>query len=409
MQPQVSRPGRDGVPRLAPGCDPRRLSLSPQEGYLLSRIDGRTPWDLLREIGGLPPDEVDRCLSRWLEQGVVQVGEGDATAGSGAAPDPPQASAAPARAAELRPEVDPDLEISVELQQRILGFEARLERPYHEILGVPRDAPVRDVKKAYFELSKVFHPDRYFRRRTGPFGERLERIFKKVLEAYEMLSDPSVRAEVERSLRGTPPGAGTTLARRALFGPRARELARRRARSKSFFEAGMSAFARERWLEAAGNVRLAIAFDPLNESMRERFIEVQRRAYEERAAQLLKEAGAAFDLRHFEEALGLYEEALHFRPHDTMANHRAAILSWKIGGDLRKAKEYATTACEVEPENGSHHRVLGQVYKEAGLRANARRELKTALRLDGSDAEARAELKSLRRVLGALGTGRRSG
>ena len=38
---------------------------------------------------------------------------------------------------------------------------------------------------------------------------------------------------------------------------------------------------------------------------------------------------------------------------------------------------------------------LGQIYKAAGLAANAKRELQHALRLDPSDAEAKQELKSL--------------
>jgi Flp pilus assembly protein TadD len=42
-----------------------------------------------------------------------------------------------------------------------------------------------------------------------------------------------------------------------------------------------------------------------------------------------------------------------------------------------------------------YRRTLGQIFKAAGLKSNARRELETALKLDPKDAEARAELKSL--------------
>ena len=41
-------------------------------------------------------------------------------------------------------------------------------------------------------FSKEFHPDRYFRKQIGPYTRRLERIFKKVLEAHEILSDPEL-------------------------------------------------------------------------------------------------------------------------------------------------------------------------------------------------------------------------
>ena len=59
------------VPRLAADCDPTRLELTPAEAYLLSRVDGRTPWSQLRQIGGLPVGEVDRCLVDWLDRGVL--------------------------------------------------------------------------------------------------------------------------------------------------------------------------------------------------------------------------------------------------------------------------------------------------------------------------------------------------
>jgi len=444
------------VPRLAPGCDPTRLPLSPAEGYLLSRIDGRTPWSLLREICGLPAAEVDRCLERWLKEGVIEVGAtpraakgpprggaaapGATAAGgtnaaraaarpsageAGRAPSAPVSSAPPP--AIPRPEIDAALDLPVEVQERILAFEERLARPYHEILGISPAADVKAVKRAYFALSREFHPDRYFRREIGAYRPFLERIFKKIVEAYELLSDPAARAEIERA-RAEDAGAaaeapprsdraaasapagpeldGATAeevgraARRPaalphLHARRLRALAERRAKAKTFFEAGMASFRAGRWLEAAGAVRLAVAFDSTNEAMKESFAEVQHKAHEERAKQLLGEAEGAMEMRQFKEALGLYEEALFFRPHDAELNHKAARLAFVLGEDLKKAKEWASAACELQPEVGAHRRTLGQIYKAAGLVANARRELEAALRMDPKDAEARDELRGL--------------
>ncbi len=69
--------GAGRCPRV-PGRDPKRLRLTAAEGYLLSRIDGRTSWRLLREIGGIPAQDVDACLERWLADGLLEIVGGTA-------------------------------------------------------------------------------------------------------------------------------------------------------------------------------------------------------------------------------------------------------------------------------------------------------------------------------------------
>ena len=103
--------GDDRVPRIAGDCDPTRLEITPAEGYLLSRVDGSTPWSLLREIGGMPPEEVDRILEEWLRTGVLEVdGEKEAI------PVNPGAEPLP----EAR--IDARLDIPVEVQRQILAW-----------------------------------------------------------------------------------------------------------------------------------------------------------------------------------------------------------------------------------------------------------------------------------------------
>jgi curved DNA-binding protein CbpA len=394
-----ARTEEDRVPRLAPDCDPTALELTPSEGYLLSRIDGHTSNQTLRQMGPLPPAEVDRLLEQWMKQGVIHFGE--------EAEEPPVADPAPgpsaAALAGLR--VDESLELPVEIQEQVIAFTACLDRPYHEVLGVAPDADVRAIKKAYYTLSKVYHPDRYFRRKLGPFADEIERCFKKLLEAYELLSDPATRAEVQQAAseaRSAAPSGPSGLEMRRRMRRRLhkrtghmRVREERKRKAKGFFESGMSAFAREHWPEAAGSVRLAIAFDPANEVYRERFVEVQRRAHEERATTLLKKAESALEMRDYRDALSHFEEAIHYRPYDAELCFRAARLAWQVADDLKKAKDMAASACELDPGNAAYHRTLGQIYAAAGFESNARRELQTALEIDPRDKEAKSALRAL--------------
>jgi len=413
------------IPRLAPGWDPSGRVLSPAEGFLLSRIDGRTPWSVLLHIGGLPPEEIESCLKRWMEEGIVLLTEVGALGDDGTQ-DGPNSSPAPvdvastgeANASAAVPEdaIDPELDLSVDLQRRILDLEANLEQPYHALLGVDRNADGRAIKRAYFELSRQFHPDRYFRRRIGDYGPRLERIFKKVVEAYELLSDPTTRAEIERSLQHAPPppkpeaspeaGAASKpqqSARRQRLERLRRQfripeevLAERRFKARQFFESAMVSKKKERWLEAAASVRLAIAFDPGCDEYRKGFGEVQARVHQLRAADLLEQAKGAWDDSARQEAMQLYEEALHYRPGDPEVNDRAAQLALEIH-ELDRAREYAETACEVEPEVAGYRVTLARVYGQQGLRDKAKAALEEAIRLDPDDSQARVELESMQR------------
>lgn len=424
------------VPELAPECDVARLPLTPAEGFLLSRIDGHTPWGVLRECGALPADEVDGCLRGWLEQGVVSLAgksgpppvasacDADVETGASSDCDADVDSAASSddnadveagpssdRDADVEARLDPALDLPLEQQRAVLAFEQRLDRPYAEILGVPSDADARALRRAYFKLSKEFHPDRYFRKNLGPFAERLERVFCRIAEAYELLSDPSARAEMEKSMAApaepsAPSASRTEPARPRLRGrttPHAFSLVariqrERRRRARQFFEDGSAAIAAEDWTEAAQKLRLAIACDPGNAEYKAPFGEANRRANEIRAERYLKEARSRYELGEYETAYKRYVEALHCRPYDAEANHRAAKLAWRIAHDLKAARDYAQRACEVEEENAEFRRTLAQVYAAAELHLNAQREFETLLRLAPGDEEARQEAKRMKKL-----------
>jgi curved DNA-binding protein CbpA len=413
----------DRIPRIAPGWDPTSCSLTPAEGFLLSRIDGKTSWRALRSIGGLGPEEVDRYLERWAKEGYLVLGGEDA-AGSQEPPVCAAESASGAAASSERPAIDPSLDLSADLQQRILEFEASLERPYHQLLGVDRSADTREIKLAYFRLSKEFHPDRYFRRSIGEYGRRLDRIFKKICEAYELLSDPATREEIERSLAAEPPaegaysgGGGAT----EKIGPEKRTPARpqgepvpiriqhlmrlrqrfrvpqklvleRQFKAKQFYRSAQAAAHQKRWLEAAASMRLAIAFDPSRAEYKEAFAGIQADVHRVRAEALIEQADGSAQA----DALKLLEEALHFRPWDAALNRRAALLCLDLN-DPGRALEYVETLCEVEADDAVSHALLARVLRRKGQRKKAAAALQRAASLDPEHPDVKAERLQLRK------------
>lgn len=63
------------------------------------------------------------------------------------------------------------------------------EVDYYQILGVDPDADAEHLKRAYFDLSLEFHPDRFFLLRSGDLKEKIYAIYRRIAEAYSVLSD----------------------------------------------------------------------------------------------------------------------------------------------------------------------------------------------------------------------------
>lgn len=437
---------------LSSDCDATQLKLTAVEGYLLSRIDGLTPWRLLREMGGVPAEEADSCVERWVEEGVLDIvgassspnnNAADAASEGSAPPRAEQkATAAPASEAAAPPVdaaevpsgprtippidealLDDGLDIDFDVQRRILEFEACLDWPYHELLDVPKGSEPKVVKRAYFKLSKEFHPDRYFRKDIGSHAKRLDRIFKKVLEAHEMLSDPDL-CEVENQAVAPPvdaaevpqtveqPASGAQpqgdspatpkplsklerLRQRMPFKIDQSALAARRTQAQQIFQAAELSRQQGRMAEAEASLRIAITFDPARAEYKEALGSIRIELAGARATKLLAAPSERMSEAELHEALRLLEEVLLYRPHDPALNERAARVSMQLG-DFDAAEGYVETLIERTPEVAAFHSLMGRIHREKNDMDAAIAAFETALKLDENEVDAVRALAALR-------------
>lgn len=63
---------------------------------------------------------------------------------------------------------------------------------YYKILGVDKNIPQSDVKKAYLKRAKLFHPDLH------PDDPKAKAKFQALNEAYEVLKDPEKRKKYDQ-------------------------------------------------------------------------------------------------------------------------------------------------------------------------------------------------------------------
>ncbi len=69
-------------------------------------------------------------------------------------------------------------------------------RNFYELLGVAQTADEKTLHRAFRNLSKALHPDT-----TSLPEEQAAKKFREVCEAYELLSDPSLRKTYDANLK----------------------------------------------------------------------------------------------------------------------------------------------------------------------------------------------------------------
>ena len=232
-------------PPKAPSECPRRLSvvdvmslpIKPAEAYLLSMIDGRMSVDEVSLSIGSELKETRAMLRRLTEMGAVSwrpahpslappappvftrvssLPEAQGDEREPAAGEPPVSEPLvseprvfeprvfePLAGHALRPGPPPARASAPEPSQKVLSAERKKivddayallgETDHYQLLGVARDADRRAVRAAYFELAKLFHTDTLFGVELGAYASKMDKVFRQLTEAYEVLSKSTKR------------------------------------------------------------------------------------------------------------------------------------------------------------------------------------------------------------------------
>lgn len=361
------------APRAMSGVDFNSLKspLTPEEFFLLSRVDGSITVAQLCSVSGLGRSKTLECIDSLWRNGLIEV----------PGQTPPQTESTPSTDTDAKSDASDedttedlassilarfpvainDFEFDRELLQQSVELEDDFKREvafvfaqldalnYYELLGVSVDAGRRDLRSAYFSMSKRYHPDRFFRRVLGDYGMRIEKIFQRITSAYQTLSNRSKRAEYDslmqqgREPSGTPAQASTPLSQRS---------------------------------------------EPMEEVASERKREMAYQLLVRRGDAHMERGEVGSALREFRKALTLKRDhALALRVARTLA---------VSGEHLDDAVAFARAAHKIEANSVDALRILGELYIMKQSPSDAIYHLERALELKPGDADILAHLQELR-------------
>ena len=184
-----------------------KISLTPEEAFILSRVNGQMKISDISKMVSFPIQDVLKMFERFESQGIV----------GWATPSLPQKSVITSTPEtksnvshsknsidRLLDQEDSDwdlLGIPREFRKKIREYSKEMEKKnYFEILGLTQNASVVEIKSSYLKLAKEFHPDRFFGKKIGEYSTILPLLFEKITESYEAIHSEDLKREYIKKL-----------------------------------------------------------------------------------------------------------------------------------------------------------------------------------------------------------------
>jgi tetratricopeptide (TPR) repeat protein len=297
------------------------------------------------------------------------------------------------------------VDIDVDRRKAILFAEAMLAEWTHwQVLGLPWNASVEAVRAAYIEQVKIFHPDQYSGQKLGSYRTRLERVFRRVTEARDVLAAEDERAAY---VLATAPALERTRieARRLEDERRSAErrgrmarhnpLLARAGRISDLMKHGRDMLAAGSFGQAANDFQLVTSLDQGNAEAAGLAAEARKKATAARVAECIDKGRAAEAMGAWQAALAAYRSALEVEP----SSIRALVLASRAAlelGDVGAARDFAEQAVRAQPRSAVAHEALGAALEAAGKRSDAKKALERAVEIDPRLESAKDRLKKLR-------------
>jgi tetratricopeptide (TPR) repeat protein len=155
--------------------------LTAEEKDILDKINGTDAAEIILKTLTMPADHFWKSLYLFYCLGVVEL------PGQGEEASPP----------DLRSRIRPPSASHADAPREIADVLALRDMlpamTLYQILDIPKTATDEEVKKAYFQMARKFHPDRFDRKLAAEYKAPIAEVFDGITNAYRVLSNVESR------------------------------------------------------------------------------------------------------------------------------------------------------------------------------------------------------------------------
>jgi DnaJ-class molecular chaperone len=150
------------------------------------------------------------------------------------------------------------------------------ELDYYQLLETRRDVSTSELKRAYYDLSRRFHPD-VMRHQPNELRASGERIAKRLTEAWSVLRDPRRRQAYDQKLTSGD-GVRIQLAEAEAVADKksVEERLGTTPNGRRYFTLAHTDIDRGDLKSAARNLQMALTFEPANAYFKEKLEEIKK-------------------------------------------------------------------------------------------------------------------------------------
>jgi len=414
----------EAIPLVCEGVDLKSLNITPEEGFILAQLDGQIRVRHLKMMTGLEEEPLFNLLQNLAQKGIVTLHLHPPRPKTEPGPEIKKPRV-PAKALIDLKKI-PKGEQFEELVNKLMEVLDRVD--YFQLLGVSPEAGKEEVKKAYFRFSKVFHPDRYFRRGDPAFRYKLHLIFKRFTTAYQVLSREERKREylaqiAEKGVEAAVEELSLEVAKKVYTGPKWKlglkedkeklkeeklkrivdkikqtALGGQFQKAERIYQMALEETAKNNFKSARTNLKLATQLDPAGGKKYQAELDrIEQMELELRGEANYEEGRAAEEAGEYNRASRCYSEALRVSSKNIKYLYSLARVMIKYLNNFEKGRTLLLGLVEMDQKQADYFYLLGLAYQGLGQKRAAEVQLEKAVELDSGHREAQKELKILKR------------